>query len=84
MSRLAIPSRETAPAASQPLLDAVNGQLGTVPNLFRLLGSSPAVLEGFLGLSGALGKTLDVKTRNRIALVTAQSNGCAYCLSPHS
>jgi uncharacterized peroxidase-related enzyme len=55
-----------------------------VPNLFRLIGSSPAVLGGFLSFSGALGKTLDVKTRERIALAVAQVNGCAYCLSAHT
>lgn len=84
MSRIAIPSREEAPAASQPLLDAVNGQLGVIPNLFRLVSISPAALEGFLGLHGALGKTLDLKTRNRIAIATAQANGCDYCLSAHT
>jgi uncharacterized peroxidase-related enzyme len=84
MSRLTIPAREAAPAAAQPLLDAVDAQLGVVPNLFRLVGLSPAALEGFLGLSGALGRTLDLKTRNRIALATAQVNGCDYCLSAHS
>lgn len=84
MSRLAVPAREDAPAASQPLLDAVERQLGSVPNLFRLLGSSPAVLDGFLALSGALGRTPDLKTRNRIALATAQANGCDCCLSAHS
>jgi uncharacterized peroxidase-related enzyme len=84
MSRLTIPTRDEVPAPSQPLLDAVNAQLGVTPNLFRLVGLSPAALEGFLGLSGALGKTLDVKTRNRIALATAQVNECDYCLSAHS
>jgi len=33
-------------AASRPLLAAVNEQLGVVPNLFRLVGISPAALEG--------------------------------------
>ena len=57
MSRLPIPaSIETAPAASQPLLQAVKKQLGMVPNLFRLVGHSPAALEGYLGLNGALAK----------------------------
>ena len=82
MSRIAIPTREDAPVKSQPLLDAVEKQLGIVPNLFRLVGSSPAALEGYLGLSGALGRTLDAKTRERIAL--AQANGCDYCLSAHT
>ena len=84
MSRIAIPTREAAPAASQPLLDAVNDQLGVVPNLFRLASISPAALEGHLGLHGALGKTLDLKTRERIAIATAQANGCDYCLSAHT
>ena len=84
MSRLAIPTRDTAPTAAQPLLDAVEAQLGVVPNLFRLVGNSPAALEGFLGLHGALGRTLDLKTRNRLALAMAEVNGCDYCLSAHT
>jgi uncharacterized peroxidase-related enzyme len=84
MSRIAIPTRDAAPAASQPLLDAVEAQLGVVPNLFRLVSISHAALEGHLGLHGALGKTLDLKTRNRIAIATAQANGCDYCLLAHT
>jgi uncharacterized peroxidase-related enzyme len=84
MSRLTIPAREAAPATTQPLLDAVEKQLGVVPNMFRMLAQSPAVLQGYLGLSGALGKALDLKTRERIAIAVAQVNGCDYCLSAHS
>lgn len=84
MSRIAIPTRDTAPLASQPVLDAVNKQLGVVPNLFRLAAVSPAALAGMTGLSGALSKALDVKTRERIAIATAQENGCDYCLSAHT
>ena len=84
MSRLTIPAREDALLKSQPLLDAVEKQLGVVPNLFRLMGSSTAALEGYLGLNGALGRTLDAKTRERIALAVAQANGCDYCLSAHT
>ena len=84
MSRLAIPARQDAPVNSQPLLNAVEKQLGVVPNLFRLVSISPAALEGYLGLNGALGRTLDAKTRERIALAIAQANGCNYCLSAHT
>jgi uncharacterized peroxidase-related enzyme len=86
MSRLPIPaSIADAPAASQPLLEAVNKQLGSVPNLFRLVATSPAALEGYLGLSGALGKgALPAQTRERIALAVAEVNGCDYCLSAHT
>ena len=86
MSRLPTPaSIETSPAASQPLLQAVKKQLGVVPNLFRLVGNSPAALEGYLGLNGALAKgALEAPTRERIALAVAEVNGCDYCLSAHS
>jgi uncharacterized peroxidase-related enzyme len=84
MSRLAIPARDDVPEASKPILDAVHKQLGVVPNMFRLIASSPAVLQGFATNNGALTKTLDVKTRERIALAVAQVNGCDYCLSAHT
>jgi uncharacterized peroxidase-related enzyme len=84
MSRLNIPTLDEVPEASKPILAAVHKQLGVVPNLFRLIGTSPAALEGFVSNNGALAKTLDVKTRERIALTVAQVNGCDYCLSAHS
>ena len=84
MSRITIPTRDASPEKSKPLLDAVEQQLGVIPNLFRLVGTSPAALEGYLGLNGALGRTLDAKTRERIALAVAQANGCDYCLSAHT
>ena len=84
MSRLPIPDLDAVPAASKPILDAVHKQLGVVPNMFRLVGTSPAALEGFAGNNGALSRALDVKTRERIALAVAQINGCDYCLSAHT
>jgi uncharacterized peroxidase-related enzyme len=86
MLRLHTPaSVEASPAESQPLLAAVHQQLGVVPNLFRLVGNSPAALAGYLGLNGALGKgLLDARTRERIALAVAEVNGCDYCLSAHT
>jgi len=85
MNRITIPNPEQTPAASLPLLDAVKKQLGVVPNLMKLVGNSPAALEGYLSLNGALGKgALDAKTRERIALAIAEINGCNYCLSAHT
>jgi len=86
MSRFVIPaSIDAAPAASRPLLEAVQKQLGSVPNLFRLVAVSPQSLEGYLGLSGALaGGSLPAPTRERIALAVAEINGCGYCLSAHT
>jgi uncharacterized peroxidase-related enzyme len=76
---------EASPAASQPLLEGVKKQLGSVPNLFRTVANSPAALQGYLGLNGALAKgKLSAATRERIALTVAEINGCGYCLAAHS
>ena len=78
-------SIDTAPAAARASLEAVKQQLGSVPNLFRVVANSPAALQGYLGLNGALAKgALDAKTRERIALAVAEINGCNYCLSAHT
>jgi AhpD family alkylhydroperoxidase len=52
--------------------------------MFRLIAQSPGALQGFVANNGALGKTLDVKTRERIAIAVAQVDGCDYCLSAHT
>ena len=86
MSRIATPATiESAPTASQPLLQAVKQQLGMAPNLHRLVANSPAALQGYISLSGALSKgELTAPTRERIALAVAEINGCDYCLSAHT
>jgi uncharacterized peroxidase-related enzyme len=84
MSRISIPTLESAPAASKPLLEGVHKKLGVVPNVFRVAALSPAALEGSLGLSGPLTRALDVRTRERIAIAVAEENGCDYCLSAHT
>lgn len=86
MSRIPTPaSIDAAPAAAKPLLEAVKAHLGSVPNMFRLVANSPAALEGYLGLNGALGKgALNPPTRERIALAVAEINHCTYCLAAHS
>jgi uncharacterized peroxidase-related enzyme len=74
-----------APAASRPLLEAVQKMLGTTPNLFRMVANSPAALEGYVGMVGALAKgKLAAATHERIALAIAEANGCDYCLSAHA
>lgn len=85
MSRLNIPTVEHSLEASKPLLAAVHKQMGVVPNLMKLVGQTPAGLEGYLALNGALAKgKLSLQLRERIALAIAEFNGCDYCLSVHS
>jgi len=56
-----------------------------VPNIARAMANAPAVLDGYLALSGALSKgALSPKQREQIALTVGQANGCEYCLAAHS
>jgi alkylhydroperoxidase family enzyme len=82
MSRLNAIEPIDATGKAKELLNAVKTKLGTVPNMTKVMANSPAVLESYLGFSGALGTgLLDARTREQLALVTAQSNHCDYCLS---
>lgn len=84
MSRISIPTVEQSLEASKPFLAAVQKQMGVVPNLMKLVGHSPAALEGYLALNGALAKgKLNAQLRERLALTVAEFNGCDYCLSVH-
>ena len=76
---------DAAPEGSRPLLEAVQKQLGMAPNVFRMVAGSPAALQGYVSLLGALGKgSLPAATHERIALAVADANGCDYCLSAHT
>jgi hypothetical protein len=46
MSRIPLPADEDIPAASRPVLEATEKQLGFVPNMHRALSTSQAVLNG--------------------------------------
>lgn len=52
---------------------------------YRVLGQSPAVLQGFLSLKDALGGgRLAPLERESLAVLVAQANGCGYCLAAHA
>jgi uncharacterized peroxidase-related enzyme len=85
MSGLKAIDPSTATGKAKELLDSVKGKLGLVPNMTRVMATSPAVLESYLSFSGALGGgLLSAQTREKLALLTAQENSCDYCLSAHT
>ena len=76
---------EEANSKTKELFKEIEGKLGMVPNMMRIMGNSSAVLDAYIKFSDALGKgSLGVKLRELIALTVAESNGCNYCLSAHS
>lgn len=85
MSRIPAVNPQTATGRSKELLDAVRQKLGMVPNMTRGMAHSPATLDGYLALSGALATgTLPTKVREQIALAVSEVNGCDYCLAAHA
>jgi uncharacterized peroxidase-related enzyme len=85
MSRLKAIDPTKVQGQAKTLLDELNSKFGMYPNSMRTLANSPAALNAFLSMEGALAEgSLDPKLRTEIALAVAQVNGCSYCLSVHT
>ena len=75
----------TATGAAAHLLAQVQESLGLTPNMTKVMANSPALLQGYLALSGAVADgVLPPAVRERLAIATAELNGCEYCLSAHT
>jgi hypothetical protein len=85
MARLPIQTVENATGSNKDIFAAFQKGLGMVPNLMKVMANSPAVLQGYAQFNAALGQSkLSAQIREQIALLTAESNACTYCLSAHS
>ena len=85
MARIEPLSPEAAEPKAAELLANVKSSLGMVPNIFGTMANSAALLEGYLGLSGALGSaSLSAQLKEQIALAVAGTNSCDYCASAHT
>lgn len=85
MSHIRTIQYDTASPEQKALFDAIQGQLGMVPNFLKIFANSPAALRAFLNLHSIAGQgSLDALARERIALAVAQQNACEYCVSAHT
>ena len=85
MSRIPPVDRNTTHESVRRNFDAVQKQLGTVPNMMRTMAQSPSVLDAYLGFGAALRRgVLPAALQEQIALVIAECNECDYCLSAHT
>lgn len=76
---------ETAPEASRTLLQAAESKFGKIPNLLATMANSPAALQGFFAISGALeSSSLSPAFFEKVSLAVAEFNQCDYCLSAHT
>ncbi|OJH39744.1 carboxymuconolactone decarboxylase family protein [Cystobacter ferrugineus] len=86
MSRISIPTADTAPAATRPVLQTLQRKLGRVPNLYATIGHSPGALQSMLAWEEALSRsrTISRREREQLNLHVSELNGCGYCISAHS
>lgn len=54
-------------------------------NIFKSMANSPAALDVYLGMAGALSKaSLSDKEREVVQLAVGEANNCGYCLAAHT
>jgi uncharacterized peroxidase-related enzyme len=84
MQRLKSLNPATATGKTKDIFDALQKNLGVVPNLMRTLGNSPAALTAYIGFNAALGESkISATLRELLAITVANANTCDYCLSAH-
>jgi uncharacterized peroxidase-related enzyme len=85
MNQLPVVEPAHADDRARVLLAGVQKSLGLTPNMMKVMANSPALLQGYLGLSAALaGGVIPAPVAERVALAVAELNDCDYCLSAHS
>lgn len=81
MTRLSPASPEQL-AENQSLLALAAAAMGFEANSLKVMARQPALLQGFMALSGAIlgpGASLDPVLRQMIAHISSAAAGCAYC-----
>ncbi len=83
MPRLNVVNPESATGRAKEIFD---GPLkGKHFNIFKGMANSPATLDMYLAMSGALSKaSLSAKEQEVIQLATGQANDCGYCQAAHT
>jgi len=85
MSDFSTHTIDTAPTEAKPFLEGAKNAYSFVPNLLGNMAEAPALLEGYMSLSGIFDKTELTETERQIVLMTNNRlNGCTYCMAAHT
>lgn len=85
MATFPIPTLESASDEVRPLFEAIKKQLGMLPNLYAIIGTSARALRAYLNFQDELTKgSFNKKEIQAIFLTVSQVNDCLYCLSAHT
>lgn len=75
----------SAPAESAKVIEAVQGKMGFVPNLFAYIAESPAAIRAYVQLDALLAESeLTPQEVQLILLTTSVTNRCEFCVAAHS
>lgn len=77
---------KTAPEGSRSVLESAEKKIGFVPNLLAVLAESPAALQAYSNLTGALQHNTGFTSAELqvLFLTISAENGCGYCMAAHS
>jgi uncharacterized peroxidase-related enzyme len=86
MSRLSVPSLESATGATADIYGQIKKAIGSVPNTFAAIGAhGPAALKAVLAADAVLASgNLSKRDQETIKLVISGVAGCDYCVAAHS
>ena len=85
MPRLNVVTPEEAKGKTKEIYDTLTSKMGKVVNIFQGMGNSPAALNAYLSMAGALAEgDLSPEDREVIYLAVSEMNGCHYCVSAHT
>jgi uncharacterized peroxidase-related enzyme len=78
-------SKETAPAASVPILEGLEQHMGFIPNLIGVMAESPIALTSVAAVNQAIENSSLSPIERRVVTVTASAeNNCVYCVPAQS
>ena len=86
MSRLSVPSFDSATGATAEVYGQIKKAIGSVPNTFAAIGAhGPDALKAILLADSVLASgSLSKRDQETIKLVISEVAGCDYCVAAHS
>jgi uncharacterized peroxidase-related enzyme len=86
MSRVSVPSLESATGPTAEIYGQIKKAVGSVPNTFAAIGAhGPAALRAVLAADAVLAAgSLTKRDQETIKLVISGVAGCDYCVAAHS
>jgi len=85
MSHLPLVEKNEASNEVVEILQVVEKKFGFIPNLIRVLATSPSALQAYLTLADLVEKSAFTLEEQQIILLTvSRENKCGYCIAAHS